>query len=86
LSSQFNFTTNKVGFSPDASLLTTPAAQDSFKLLVELVGNPTADRNNNSPFSDVAGAQLQKMVLKKTAPTDIAKDIQKEYETGKYPN
>lgn len=86
LSSQFNFTTNKVGFTPDASLLTTPAAQDSFKLLVELVGNPTADRNNNSPFSDVVGAQLQKMILKNSVPADIAKDIQNEYETGKYPN
>jgi raffinose/stachyose/melibiose transport system substrate-binding protein len=86
LSSQFNFTTNKVGFTPGASLLTTPTAQASFKLLVELVGSPTTDRNNNSPFSDVVGAQLQKMVLKNSAPADIANDIQKEFETGKYPN
>jgi len=86
LASTFAFSTNKIGFVPDASLLTTPTAQESYKTLSDLLNHPSADRNNNSPFSDVAGQLLQKMLISKVTPEETAKAIQKEFETGKYPN
>ncbi|BBI35860.1 ABC transporter substrate-binding protein [Cohnella abietis] len=86
LASTFAFSTNKTGFVPDSSLLTTPTAQESYKTLSDLLNHPSADRNNNSPFSDVVGQQLQKMLINKQTPEVTAKAIQKEFETGKYPN
>lgn len=86
LASTFAFSTNKTGFAPDASLLTTPTAQQSYKTLSDLLNHPTADRNNNSPFSDAAGQQLQKQLVSKQTPEETAKAIQKEFDTGKYPN
>ncbi|MFC5529379.1 ABC transporter substrate-binding protein [Cohnella yongneupensis] len=86
LTSAFAIATNKTGFTPDASLLTTPTAQEGYKTLSDLMNNPTADRNNNSPFSDVTGQQLQKMIIGNQSPEDTAKAVQKEFETGKYPN
>lgn len=86
LASTFAFSTNKTSFVPDASLLTTPTAQESYKTLSDLLNHPSADRNNNSPFSDVAGQQLQKMIISNVTPEDTAKAIQKEFNSGKYPN
>lgn len=86
LASTFAFATNKTDFVPDASLLTTTTAQESYKTLSDLLNHPTADRNNNSPFSDVVGSQLQKMLINDVSAEETAKAIQKEFETGKYPN
>lgn len=86
LASTFAFSTNKTSFAPDASLLTTPTAQQSYKIVSDLLSFPTADRNNNSPFSDVAGQQLQKLLISSQTPEETAKAIEQEFQTGKYPN
>lgn len=86
LASTFAFSTNKTDFVPDATLLTTQTAQESYKTLSDLLNHSTADRNNNSPFSNVAGSLIQKMIINHETPADIASEIQKEFETGKYPN
>ncbi|OPH54957.1 hypothetical protein BC351_29985 [Paenibacillus ferrarius] len=86
LNNQFLFTSNKVGSKIDETLLTSPTAKESYQTLVNLVSQPTADRNNNSKFSDVAGAEIQKFILNGLDAKAAAQNIQKEFDTGKYPN
>ncbi|MCD9024910.1 ABC transporter substrate-binding protein [Cohnella silvisoli] len=75
---------SKVGFTPDLSDLNA-TGQESFKKMQELIASAGADRNNLGSFSsDVVGPELQRMLLTKTPPEDIAKNIQKEFDTGKY--
>ncbi|RTE04308.1 ABC transporter substrate-binding protein [Paenibacillus whitsoniae] len=86
LNNQFLFTSNKVDAKIDQSLLTSPTAKESYQTLVSLVANSTADRNNNSKFSDVTGNEIQRYILNGIDPATEAKALQKEFDTGKYPN
>lgn len=74
----------KANFQPDTSNLTTDAAKSSYRLLQQLMAEPSADRNNMSALSDYIGQQLQKLALTKTSVDDIVQSIQKEFDTGKY--
>ncbi len=83
---QFLFVSNKAHASFDSSMLTSQTAKESYQTLVDLIANPTADRNNNSNFSTAAGTEIIKMILRGVAPSETGKAIQKEFDTGKYPN
>lgn len=86
LNNQFLFVSNKSDAKLDQALLTSSTAQESYKTLVDLIANPTADRNNNSKFSDIAGIKIQELILRGGDSASTAKEIQKEFDTGKYPN
>ncbi|RKP56273.1 extracellular solute-binding protein [Cohnella endophytica] len=86
INSQFRFVSNKSDAAVDPSILTTPTAQESYQTLVDLISNAPTDRNNNSPFSNVAGDNLIKMILNKVSPENTAKAIQAEFDKGKMPN
>ncbi len=73
----------KLGYEIDESILTSDVAQESFATLSELVQNPSSDRNNISPFSNVVGDDIIE-VLNGADPEEVAAKLQAEWESGRY--
>jgi len=73
---------SKLGYEFDTSLLTSDAAQAGYVTLVELVENPSSDRNN-VPFSPVVGDAIVE-VLNGANPVEVAEQLQIEWESGRY--
>lgn len=77
-------TFSKVGMKMDSTMFTTPAAMDGVNLVNKLVGNPAADRNNVSSYSDIEGSSVQKVILGSSTPEKEVKLLQAEWTSGKY--
>ncbi|CAM3717292.1 ABC transporter substrate-binding protein [Marinicrinis lubricantis] len=84
LGDQFIVVPSKVGYTPQAETLTSDEAKASYERMVELVQNPSADRNNLSSLSAIIGSELQRVILSGQDIETTVKNIQSEFETGKY--
>lgn len=74
---------SQLGYEFDESLLTSDAARDGYQTLVQLVENPSSDRNNVSAFSNVVGDAILE-VLNGADPQEVAEGLQAEWESGRY--
>ena len=73
----------KLGYELPDSTLTSDAARDGYNTLVELVQNPSSDRNNVSAFSNVVGDAIIE-VLNGADAQEVADALQAEWESGRY--
>lgn len=74
---------SKIGYTLPATALTSDAAKSGYDTLVKLLTNPASDRNNVSAFSTVAGNGIIQ-VVNGTDPAQVAANLQKEWESGRY--
>lgn len=73
----------KLGYELPESALTSDAAVDGYNTLVQLVQNPSSDRNNVSAFSAVVGDGIIE-VLNGADAQEVAEKLQAEWESGRY--
>ncbi len=73
----------KIGYELPASALTSDAARAGYATLVDLVQNPSSDRNNVSAFSAVVGDGIIE-VLNGADAQEVADALQAEWESGRY--
>lgn len=73
----------KLGYELSDDALTSDAAQDGYSTLVDLVQNPSSDRNNVSAFSAVVGDAIIE-VLNGADAQEVADALQAEWESGRY--
>jgi raffinose/stachyose/melibiose transport system substrate-binding protein len=74
---------SKIGYTLPATALTSDAAKSGYDTIVKLLTNPASDRNNVSAFSTVAGNGIIQ-VVNGTDPAQVAANLQKEWESGRY--
>lgn len=84
LGDQFIVVPSKTGYTPKVENLTTEEAKASYQRMVDLVQNPSADRNNMSALSGFIGSELQKLILSGQDVETTIDNVQAEFETGKY--
>lgn len=84
LGDQFIVVPSKIGYTPKEGNLTTEEAKASNQRMVDLVQNPSADRNNMSALSGFIGSELQKLILSGQDVDTTIDNVQSEFETGKY--
>lgn len=73
----------QLGYELPEGTLTSEAAVDGYNTLVELVQNPSSDRNNVSAFSAVVGDAIIE-VLNGADAQETADALQAEWESGRY--
>jgi raffinose/stachyose/melibiose transport system substrate-binding protein len=74
---------SRLDYTLPAAVLTTDAAKSGYDTLVKLLANPASDRNNVSAFSTVAGNGIIQ-VVNGTDPAQVAANLQKEWDSGRY--
>jgi raffinose/stachyose/melibiose transport system substrate-binding protein len=74
---------SRIDYTLPAAALTSDAAKSGYATLVKLLANPASDRNNVSAFSTVAGNGVIQ-VVNGTDPAQVAANLQKEWESGRY--
>ena len=74
---------SRIDYTLPADVLTTDVAKSGYDTLVKLLANPASDRNNVSAFSTVAGNGIIQ-VVNGTDPAQVAANLQKEWESGRY--
>ena len=73
----------QLGYALPDTALTSDAARDGYATLVDLVQNPSSDRNNVSAFSAVVGDGIIE-VLNGADAQEVADALQAEWESGRY--
>lgn len=74
---------SKLSYQVNPADLTSDAAREGYKTLVQLVANPSSDRNNVSAFSAVVGDGIIE-VINGADPQAVATKLQQEWESGRY--
>lgn len=72
------------GYEMPEGVLTTELQQQSYDLLVELINNPSSDRNNLGAFSDTVGANVKQVLFGQMTAEEAADAGQEELERGNF--
>ncbi len=85
LAKQFAGTPGALEFETDESMLTSPAAKNGWNLIVDLIANAPADRNNKSSYAAaVAGPTIQNVINGTMQVEEAATHMQEEWIAGGY--
>lgn len=78
--------TAKLGFKPDASSLTTPAAKEGFAAIQKVAAEPGSQRTSQQDFlNKVEGPTILDVLRGNISPQDAAAKLQSEWTSGRYP-